>query len=164
MENVIILGTGPAGLTAAIYAARAELAPIVLKGDQPGGQVTITDALDNYPGFPGGISGYELYQALEQQAIRFGAKVIADTAIEVDFKNQPFKIKTREQSFESKSVILRHLRWIFLQGQKGRSSWRLRQCCGRRTFFNKVRLISHNNSSKRSTESTCPFTKSCHNK
>lgn len=106
MENVIILGTGPAGLTAAIYAARAELAPIVLKGDQPGGQVTITDALDNYPGFPSGISGYELYQALEQQAIRFGAKVIADTAIEVDFKNQPFKIKTREQSFESKSVII----------------------------------------------------------
>lgn len=106
MENVVILGTGPAGLTAAIYAARSELAPIVLKGDQPGGQVTITDILENYPGFPNGISGYEMYQAFEQQALRFGAKLIADTAIEVDFKNQPCKVKTREQVYETKTVII----------------------------------------------------------
>ena len=106
MEDVIILGTGPAGLTAAIYAARAELAPIVLKGDQPGGQVTITDALDNYPGFPDGIAGFELYQALEKQAERFGAKIFSDVAVEVDFKNQPFKIKAREHSFEAKTVII----------------------------------------------------------
>jgi thioredoxin reductase (NADPH) len=106
MENVVILGAGPAGLTAAIYAARAELAPVVLRGDQPGGQVTITDALDNYPGFPDGIAGYELYQALEKQASRFGAKIISDVAVEVDFKNQPFKIKAREQSYETKTVII----------------------------------------------------------
>ncbi len=106
MENVVILGTGPAGLTAAIYAARAELAPVVLRGDQPGGQVTITDALDNYPGFPDGIAGFELYQALEKQANRFGAKIISDVAVEVDFKNQPFKIKTREQSYDTKAVII----------------------------------------------------------
>ena len=106
MENVVILGTGPAGLTAAIYAARAELAPIVLRGDQPGGQVTITDTLDNYPGFPDGIAGFELYQALEKQADRFGAKIISDAAVEVNFKNQPFKIKTREQSFKAKTVII----------------------------------------------------------
>ncbi len=106
MENIIILGTGPAGLTAAIYAARAELAPLVLRGDQPGGQVTITEALDNYPGFPEGISGFELYQALEKQAVRFGAKIVSDTAIEVDFKNQPFKIKTREQMYETRTVII----------------------------------------------------------
>ena len=106
MENVVILGTGPAGLTAAIYAARAELSPLVLKGDQPGGQVTITDALDNYPGFPVGISGFELYQALEQQAIRFGAKVISDTAVAVDFKTRPFKITARENLFETKTVII----------------------------------------------------------
>jgi len=106
MENVVILGTGPAGLTAAIYAARAELAPVVLKGDQPGGQVTITDALDNYPGFPNGIAGFELYQALEKQAERFGAKIISDVAVEVDFKKQPFKIKAREHSFETKTVII----------------------------------------------------------
>ncbi len=106
MENLVILGTGPAGLTAAIYAARAELAPIVLKGDQPGGQVTITDILENYPGFPNGISGYEMYQAFEQQALRFGAKIVTDTAIEVDFKNLPFKVKTREQVYETKTVII----------------------------------------------------------
>jgi thioredoxin reductase (NADPH) len=106
MENVVILGAGPAGLTAAIYAARAELAPVVLRGDQPGGQVTITDILDNYPGFPNGIAGFELYQALEKQADRFGAKIISDVAVEVDFKNQPFKIKAREQSYETKTVII----------------------------------------------------------
>lgn len=106
MENVVIIGTGPAGLTAAIYAARAELSPVVLRGDQPGGQVTITDALDNYPGFPEGVPGFELYQAMEKQAVRFGAKIISDTAVEVDFKQQPFKIKTREQSYQTQTVII----------------------------------------------------------
>ena len=106
MENVIILGTGPAGLTAAIYAARAELAPIVLKGDRPGGQVTITDILENYPGFSNGISGFEMYQVFEKQALRFGAQIVTDTAIEVNFKNQPLKIKTREKIYETKTVII----------------------------------------------------------
>lgn len=106
MENVIILGTGPAGLTAAVYTARAELEPIVLKGDQPGGQVTITDIIENYPGFPDGISGYEMYQFFEKQALRFGAKIIADTAVEVEFKNQPLKVKTREAEYETKTVII----------------------------------------------------------
>lgn len=106
MENVIIIGTGPAGLSAAIYAARAELAPIVLRGDQPGGQVTITDALDNYPGFPEGVSGFELFQAMEKQAQRFGAKIIIDTAVSVDFKNKPLKIQGREKLYEAKTVII----------------------------------------------------------
>jgi thioredoxin reductase (NADPH) len=106
MEDVVILGTGPAGLTAAIYAARAELSPVVLRGDQPGGQVTITEALDNFPGFPTGIAGFELFQAMEKQAERFGAKIVSDTAIEVDFKNYPLKIKARENRYETKSVII----------------------------------------------------------
>lgn len=106
MEDVVILGTGPAGLTAAIYAARAELSPVVLKGDQPGGQVTITDALDNFPGFPNGIAGFELFQAMEKQAERFGAKIVSDTAVEVDFKNFPFKITARENVYETKSVVI----------------------------------------------------------
>ena len=75
MENVVIIGTGPAGLTAAIYAARAELEPIVLTGDTPGGQVTITDTLDNFPGFPDGISGFELFQNLKKQAERFVCEI-----------------------------------------------------------------------------------------
>ncbi|MCI0494498.1 thioredoxin-disulfide reductase [candidate division KSB1 bacterium] len=106
MEDVVIFGTGPAGLTAAIYAARAELSPVVLRGDQPGGQVTITEAIDNFPGFPNGIAGFELFQSLEKQAERFGAKIVADTAIEVDFKNHPFTIKARESSYQAKSVII----------------------------------------------------------
>lgn len=106
MEEVVILGTGPAGLTAAIYAARAELAPVVLRGDQPGGQVTITEALDNFPGFPNGIAGFELFQSMEKQAERFGAKIVSDTAIEVDFKRYPFTIKTRDTHYQAKSVII----------------------------------------------------------
>lgn len=106
MEDVVILGTGPAGLTAAIYAARAEFFPVVLRGDQPGGQVTITEAIDNFPGFPNGIAGFELFQAMEKQAERFGAKIVSDTAVEVDFKNYPLKIKTRENHYEAKSVII----------------------------------------------------------
>ena len=106
MEDVVILGTGPAGLTAAIYAARAELSPVVLRGDQPGGQVTLTEALDNFPGFPDGIAGFELFQSMEKQAERFGAKIVSDTAIEVDFKNHPFKIKARENAYQAKSVII----------------------------------------------------------
>lgn len=106
MENVIIIGSGPAGLTAAIYAARAELAPLVFRGVQPGGQITLTDALDNFPGFPNGISGYELFQAMEQQAIRFGAKVVPETVIEVNFKTAPFFVRTHEQLYQAKAVII----------------------------------------------------------
>lgn len=106
MENVVIIGTGPAGLTAAIYAARAELQPIVLAGDTPGGQVTITDTLDNFPGFPDGISGFDLFQNLKKQAERFGAKVISETATSVDFSSQPLKVKTRTGEIETKTVII----------------------------------------------------------
>ncbi len=106
MENVVIIGTGPAGLTAAVYAARAELAPVVLAGDTPGGQITITEALDNFPGFPKGVSGYELFQNLKKQAERFGAKIIADTAVTVDFSTQPLKVVARNQEFETKTVII----------------------------------------------------------
>lgn len=106
MENVVIIGTGPAGLTAAIYAARAELKPIVLAGDTPGGQVTITDALDNFPGFPDGISGFDLFQNFKKQAERFGAQVISETAVSVDFSSQPLKVKTRDKEYETKTVII----------------------------------------------------------
>lgn len=106
MENVIIIGAGTAGLSAAIYAARAELSPIVLKGDQPGGQITLTDVVENYPGFPEGISGFELFQILEHHAERFGAKLLGDTVVSVDFSTHPFKIVTRENSYESKTIII----------------------------------------------------------
>ena len=106
MENVIIIGGGTAGLSSAIYAARADLAPVVLRGDQPGGQITITDVLENYPGFPNGIPGFELAQALEKQAQRFGSDLVNDTVVSVDFSMHPFKIKTREREYNTKTVII----------------------------------------------------------
>lgn len=106
MENVVIIGTGPAGLTAALYAARGELSPLVLAGDTPGGQVTITDAIDNFPGFPDGITGFELFQNMKNQAERFGARIVTETAVEVDFSKQPLIIKTRDNTYESRTVIV----------------------------------------------------------
>ena len=106
MENVVIIGGGTAGLSAAIYTARAQLAPVVLKGDTPGGQITLTDALENYPGFSDGISGFDLFQKLEQHAERFGAKIVADTVVSVDFSKQPLIVTTHEKTYESKTVII----------------------------------------------------------
>jgi thioredoxin reductase (NADPH) len=106
MENLIIMGSGPAGLTAAVYAARSALNPIVIAGDQRGGQITLTLDMENFPGFPEGIGGMELAQLLEKQAIRFGAKILQDAVTEVDLSEHPFSVKTREASYETKALII----------------------------------------------------------
>lgn len=106
-ENLVILGTGPAGLTAAIYAARANLNPLVVEGMQAGGQLTITSDVENYPGFPKGIMGPELMANFRQQAERFGARFIIGEVTSVDFTNpRVLKLKTEKQTFEAKSVII----------------------------------------------------------
>ncbi len=106
-EQVIIIGSGPAGLTAALYAARANLKPLVISGNQLGGQISITNEVENYPGFPEGASGPELVELMQKQAERFGARVLIDEVTEVDFsEGSPFHIKTHGDEFKADAVIV----------------------------------------------------------
>ncbi len=106
MRDVIIIGSGPAGLTAAIYAARANLKPLVIAGMERGGQITLTDDLENFPGFPDGVKGFELYQTFEKQAARFGAELVYDIVTEVDLSGNVKKVKTADNEYEAKVVII----------------------------------------------------------
>jgi len=104
--KVLILGSGPAGLSAALYAARAELAPVVLTGMQLGGQAALTFTIENYPGFPTGVGGPELGELFQKQAENFGAKVEFDTAHEVDFSKRPYKVITDSGEYKTDTVII----------------------------------------------------------
>jgi len=106
MHNVVIIGSGCAGLTAAIYAARANLKPLVLDGHEPGGQLSLTTHVENYPGFPDGIMGPELIENMRKQAQRFGAEFKAGAVTEVDLTNRPFKITAGKETYQSLSVIV----------------------------------------------------------
>lgn len=104
--KVLILGAGPAGLTAALYAARADLQPIVLTGLQLGGQVSLTDTIENYPGFPEGIGGTELGDLFQKQAEHFGAQVIFDTAQSVDLSVHPFIVTSENGEYTAEALII----------------------------------------------------------
>jgi thioredoxin reductase (NADPH) len=106
LHNVIIIGSGPAGLTAALYAARANLNPIVFEGLQPGGQLTITTDVENYPGFEHGIMGPELMDIMRKQAQRFGAECKFQIVESVDFSSQPFKVYVEGKTHLAKTVII----------------------------------------------------------
>ena len=107
MENVIILGSGAAGLAAAIYTARADLDPLVIEGLQPGGQLTTTTDVENYPGYPEGIDGTMLMENMKAQAKRFGARVISGTVSAVEFRQPPFRVTMDDgQAFEARTVIV----------------------------------------------------------
>jgi thioredoxin reductase (NADPH) len=104
--KVLILGTGPAGLSAALYAARADLEPVVLTGMEHGGQVSLTYTVENYPGFPDGVGGTELVELFQKQAERFGARLEFDTATKVDLSSRPFRVTTYNKAYLADSLII----------------------------------------------------------
>ncbi|MFA5836702.1 MAG: thioredoxin-disulfide reductase [Bellilinea sp.] len=106
IEKVLVLGAGPAGLSAALYAARAELNPLVLIGTELGGQASLTFTIENYPGFPDGVGGAELGELFKKQAERFGARFEYDMATEVDFSRRPFAVKTYGKTILAETVII----------------------------------------------------------
>lgn len=105
-KKVVILGSGCAGCTAALYAARAELKPLMIEGVQPGGQLTITSDVENYPGFPKGILGPELMNLMKEQSVRFGTEIIQGDVTKVDLKKRPFKIWINSSVYEAETLII----------------------------------------------------------
>jgi thioredoxin reductase (NADPH) len=121
MHNVTIIGSGCAGLTAAIYAARADLKPLVLDGHEPGGQLSLTTHVENYPGFPDGIMGPELIENMRKQAARFGTEFKAGTVTEVDLTQRPFQITAGKDVYETRALIVAagaSARLLGLKGEK----------------------------------------------
>ncbi len=106
MRNVIIIGSGPAGLTAAVYAARASLKPLLIEGAEPGGQLTLTTMVENYPGFPEGIMGPQLMEDMKKQAERFGTEFLTGYVDRVELDASPFRIFVDEQKFVARTVII----------------------------------------------------------
>lgn len=104
--DLVIIGGGPAGLTAAIYAGRAAIKPLVLSSGMPGGQISSTNLVENFPGFPGGVNGFDLALAFQQQAEHFGAEIVQEAVHKVDFSVRPFIVETHEQAYRARSAII----------------------------------------------------------
>jgi thioredoxin reductase (NADPH) len=119
-EKVAIIGSGPAGLTAAIYTARADLRPLMIEGMERGGQLMLTTDVENYPGFPDGIMGPELMEGFRKQAERFGTRIMSSDVTKVDFSSRPFKIWVDEDEYQADSVIIStgaSARWLGLESE-----------------------------------------------
>ncbi len=121
MRNVIIIGSGCAGNTAAIYTARAGLSPLVIGGHEPGGQLSLTTEVENFPGFPEGIMGPQLVENMKQQAIRFGAEYVSGKVEEADLSKRPFRLKVDEEWLECRALIVASgasARWLGLPNEQ----------------------------------------------
>lgn len=149
IENTIIIGSGPAGYTAAIYSARAELKPLLIEGrqlgGQPGGQLMWTTEVENFPGFPEGLQGREMMDRFKKQAERFGTRIESDDVIEVDFSSRPFTVKTSDKKYKTKTVIIctgAGAMWLNVPGEeeyKGRGVSACATCDG---YFFKEKIVA----------------------
>jgi thioredoxin reductase (NADPH) len=145
IHRAIVIGSGPAGYTAALYLSRANIPPLVFEGQQPGGQLTITTDVENYPGFPEGIDGPSLTQKFRDQAARFGAEIVSKTVESVDLSERPFKVVTDGETYLAQSLILAtgsSARWLGLPEENDFHGKGLSACATCDGFFFKDHEIA----------------------
>ena len=143
-EKVLIIGSGPAGLTAAIYAARADLKPLMIEGMERGGQLMITTDVENYPGFADGVMGPELMDQMRKQAERFGTRIVSSDVTGVDFSQRPFTVSVGQDTYSAESIIVStgaSARWLGVEGEERLRGFGVSACATCDGFFFKEKEL-----------------------